>query len=409
MAEKYTVTGPKNKSVKIQLDLASSKSESNRALIINALSGNKIPLKNLANARDTVTMERLLSQLDSAEWDVLDAGTTMRFTTAFAAVKGLNKIMTGTARMQERPIGVLVDALRTLGAEIEYLKNDGYPPHHIKGFEKQLTNHLKIRGDISSQYISALLMIAPSLPEGLTLELTGKVGSKPYIQMTINLMKHFGVEADWNDNIIKIKHQEYTHQDYTIEGDWSGASYWYSIAALSENAEIELIGLRKNSNQGDSVLTDLMVNLGVSTEFKENSVVLRNTGKCQNFEWDFTHCPDIAQTIAVIVAQKGISATFSGLESLRIKETDRIDAIKNELAKFGVEVTVIGDEVIKIINPNFEIKANVEIETYHDHRMAMAFAPLGLIAPIIIKDTAVVNKSYPDYWRDLKMAGFELV
>lgn len=408
MAEKFTVSGPQNKSVQLSLDLASSKSESNRALIMNALSGNTIPLQNLANARDTETMTRLLSQLSSPEWDVLDAGTTMRFTTAFAAVKGLNKVMTGTQRMKERPIGILVNALRTLGVEIEYLGVEGYPPHHIIGFEKQLTNHLQIRGDVSSQYISALLMIAPSLPEGLILELTGKVGSKPYIQMTINLMKHFGVSADWKENIITIAPQQYTHQAYTIEGDWSGASYWYSIAALADNAEIELIGLRKNSNQGDSVLTNLMTNLGVSTEFKENSVILRNTGKCNDFEWDFTHCPDIAQTIAVIVAQKGVSAKFHGLESLRIKETDRIDAIKNELAKFGTEVTVIGDESIEILNPKFNITPNIEIETYHDHRMAMAFAPLGLIAPIIIKDPSVVNKSYPDYWRDLANAGFTI-
>lgn len=408
MADKYIVTGPESKSVKLTLDLASSKSESNRALIMNALSGNPIALENLANARDTETMTRLLSQQDSPEWDVLDAGTTMRFTTAFAAVKGLNKVMTGTKRMKERPIGILVDALRTLGVEIDYLGEEGYPPHHIKGFEKQLTNHLQIRGDVSSQYISALLMIAPSLPEGLTLELTGKVGSKPYIQMTINLMAHFGVTAVWNDNIIKIAPQEYTHQAYTIEGDWSGASYWYSIAALADEAEIELIGLRKNSNQGDSVLTELMENLGVKTEFKENSVVLTNTDKCNDFEWDFTHCPDIAQTIAVIVAQKGVSAKFHGLESLRIKETDRIEAIKVELAKFGTEVTVIGDESIEILNPKFDAKANIEIETYHDHRMAMAFAPLGLIAPINISDPSVVNKSYPDYWRDLKVAGFSV-
>ena len=177
---------------------------------------------------------------------------------------------------------------------------------------------------------------------------------------------------------------------------------------MADDAEIELIGLRKNSNQGDSVLTELMENLGVSTEFKENSVVLRNTGKCQDFEWDFTHCPDIAQTIAVIVAQKGVSAKFHGLESLRIKETDRIEAIKVELAKFGTDVTVIGDESIEIIKPSFELKPNTEIETYHDHRMAMAFAPLGLIAPIDILDPSVVNKSYPDYWRDLKDAGFSV-
>lgn len=406
MADKYLVKGPANKEVKLKLDLAASKSESNRALIINALSGSSVSLKNLANARDTQTMTRLLSQLDSPEWDVLDAGTTMRFTTAFAAVKGLNKVMTGTDRMCKRPIGILVDALRELGAQIDYLGEEGYPPHQIKGFDKQLTDHLKIRGDVSSQYISALLMIAPSLPKGLTLELTGKVGSKPYIQMTINLMKHFGVRADWKENIIKINPQQYTHQEYTIEGDWSGASYWYSIAALAQKAEIELVGLRKNSNQGDSVLAELMENLGVHTEFRSNSVVLTKTNQVRDFEWDFTHCPDIAQTISVIAAQKGVSARLTGLESLRIKETDRIEAIKNELAKFGVEVKVVGDEEIQIISPKFLAQPNVEIHTYEDHRMAMSFAPLALVQDLVIDEPGVVSKSYPDYWEDLRTAGF---
>lgn len=408
MSKKYLVKGPESKSINLKLDLAASKSESNRALIINALSGSEIPLKNLANARDTETMTRLLGDLSSDTWDVLDAGTTMRFTTAFAAVKGLNKLMTGSKRMQERPIGILVDALRELGAEIAYTNNEGYPPHQIKGFSKQKTNHLKIRGDVSSQYISALLMVAPSLPEGLTLELTGKIGSKPYIQMTINLMKHFGVTAEWKDELIKIAPQEYTHQEYTIEGDWSGASYWYSIVALAEKATVELVGLRKNSNQGDSVLAELMLNLGVKTEFKANSVVLTKTDQVRDFEWDFTHCPDIAQTISVIVAQKGVSARFTGLESLRIKETDRIEAIKIELARFGVEVEVFGDEAIEINRPKMDNKDNVEIDTYDDHRMAMSYAPLGLINDIVIDNPDVVSKSYPDYWRDLKSAGFSV-
>lgn len=408
MSKKYLVKGPQSKSIDLKLDLAASKSESNRALIINALSGSKIPLKNLANARDTETMTRLLGDLSSSKWDVLDAGTTMRFTTAFAAVKGLNKLMTGSKRMQERPIGILVDALRELGAEIEYTKNEGYPPHQIKGFSSQKTDHLKIRGDVSSQYISALLMVAPSLPKGLTLELTGKIGSKPYIQMTINLMKHFGVTAEWKDELIKIAPQEYTHQEYTIEGDWSGASYWYSIVALAEKATVELVGLRKNSNQGDSVLAELMLNLGVKTEFKENSVVLSKVDQVQDFEWDFTHCPDIAQTIAVIVAHKGVSARFTGLESLRIKETDRIEAIKVELARFGVEVEVFGDEAIEINQPKKENKDNVEIDTYDDHRMAMSYAPLGLVNDIVIDNPDVVSKSYPDYWRDLRSAGFSV-
>lgn len=395
-----------SKSVKCTIDLASSKSESNRALIINALSGGKAELSRLANARDTETMQRLLSSTGNV-WDVLDAGTTMRFCTAFAAITGKKVLMTGTDRMQQRPIGILVDALRDLGADITYTNKEGYPPHQINEFNiDNGSSHLTIRGDVSSQYISALLMVAPSLPNGLTLELTGKVGSKPYILMTLNLMKHFGVSSEWNDNIIKVAHQQYASNNYTIESDWSGASYWYSIAALADDAEIELIGLRQNSNQGDSVLVELMDKLGVKSTFNETGVVLTKKSSEKSIEWDFTHCPDIAQTISVICAAKGIDARLTGLESLRIKETDRIEAIKNELAKFGVEVAIEGDEVIEITNPQFQLKEGTFINTYDDHRMAMAYAPLGLLMNLEIEDKEVVNKSYPDFWRDLEAAGF---
>ncbi len=396
-----------SKEVKLTLDIASSKSESNRALIIRALAGGKAVLSNLANARDTETMQRLLSTNEELR-DVLDAGTTMRFLTAYYAISGNQHLMTGTERMQQRPIGILVDALRTLGAEIDYSKNEGYPPHLIKGFNKdKATDHLVIRGDVSSQYISALLMIAPSLPKGLTLELTGKVGSKPYIQMTLNLMQHFGVSADWKGNTIKISPQQYNDISYTIEGDWSGASYWYSIVALAENAEVELLGLRENSNQGDSVLAKMMPLLGVKTEYTTTGIKLTKCSSQSTFEWDFTHCPDIAQTISVICAVKGIKARLTGLESLRIKETDRIEAIKNELVKFNVKVKIEGDEAIEFDGSSFNHDFNnVLINTYEDHRMAMAYAPLALLNTVIIEDPEVVNKSYPDYWRDLREAGF---
>lgn len=406
--ENIKVSHP-SKEVNLTLDIASSKSESNRALIIRALAGGKAELSNLANARDTETMQRLLSTNEEVR-DVLDAGTTMRFCTAYYAISGNQHLMTGTDRMQQRPIGILVDALRTLGADIEYQKNEGYPPHLIKGFDKsKAIDHLVIRGDVSSQYISALLMIAPSLPKGLTLELTGKVGSKPYIQMTLNLMKHFGVDAEWRDNIIKIAPQKYNDIAYTIEGDWSGASYWYSMVALADNAEVELIGLRENSNQGDSVLAEMMPLLGVNTEYTERGIKLTKGTSASVFEWDFTHCPDIAQTISVICAVKGIKAKFTGLESLRIKETDRIEAIKNELAKFNVEVKIDGDEAIEFNGKsfNFDFK-DITIDTYEDHRMAMAFAPLALLGGLTIEDPSVVNKSYPDYWRDLKNCGFAI-
>ncbi|MFK7899986.1 MAG: 3-phosphoshikimate 1-carboxyvinyltransferase [Cyclobacteriaceae bacterium] len=391
--------------VNCTIDLASSKSESNRALIINALSGDLSNLSRLANARDTQTMQLLLSKMDSETWDVLDAGTTMRFLTAFAAAKGLNKLMTGTQRMQERPIGILVDALRELGASVSYTNNDGYPPHQIEGFTYAGTNKLTIRGDVSSQYISALLMIAPYLPKGLELNLTGKIGSKPYILMTLNLMRHFGVESTWEGNSISIAPQEYTGNDYTIEADWSGASYWYSIAALAEEANIQLNGLRKDSLQGDSVLVELMDQLGVATTFNETGVLLTKKGHVDSLTWDFTHCPDIAQTISVICAVKGIDIRMEGLESLRIKETDRIDAIANELKKFDVTVSIEGDEVIEIKNAKFNAQKTT-IATYHDHRMAMAYAPLALLTELDIDDPLVVNKSYPDFWADLDSAGF---
>lgn len=394
------------------IDLASSKSESNRALIINALSGGNNQLGNLANARDTETMIRLLASPNEETWDVLDAGTTMRFLTAYATVQGKARVMTGSKRMKERPIALLVDALRSIGANISYQEIEGYPPMRIHDFDKTCTNNkITIRGDVSSQYISALLMIAPILPNGLELTLTGKVGSRPYILMTLNLMKHFGAEHTWEDDTIKVGHQKYQENAYTIEADWSAASYWYSIVALSEdkNAKIELLGLRKKSNQGDSVLVELMNQLGVQSTFTENSVILTKKEAQSSVVWDFSDCPDIAQTISVVCAAKGISAELTGLESLRIKETDRIDAIKNELAKFGVTVEVEGDEVIKIPSPKFTMPSDAFINTYKDHRMAMAFAPLALLGNITIEDDQVVNKSYPDFWRDLKTVGFETV
>lgn len=394
------------------IDLASSKSESNRALIINALSGGNNQLGNLANARDTETMIRLLASPNEETWDVLDAGTTMRFLTAYATVQGKARVMTGSKRMKERPIALLVDALRSIGANISYQEIEGYPPMRIHDFDKTCTNNkITIRGDISSQYISALLMIAPVLPNGLELTLTGKVGSRPYILMTLNLMKHFGAEHTWEGDTIKVGHQKYQENAYTIEADWSAASYWYSIVALSEdkNAKIELVGLRKKSNQGDSVLVELMNQLGVQSTFTENSVILTKKEAQSSVVWDFSDCPDIAQTISVVCAAKGISAELTGLESLRIKETDRIDAIKNELAKFGVTVEVEGDEVIKIPSPKFTMPSDAFINTYKDHRMAMAFAPLALLGNITIEDDQVVNKSYPDFWRDLKTVGFKTV
>ena len=388
----------------------SSKSESNRVLIIDALSGLKSDLQNLSNARDTQTMIRLLKSKDNI-LDVIDAGTTMRFLTAYLAVTGQEKTLTGTKRMCERPIKLLVDALRQLGASIDYKEKDGYPPLSINQFDKKniKTKHLKIKGDVSSQYITALLMIAPVLPDGLTLELEGKVGSKPYIEMTLSLMKHWGVKSEWKGNLISIAHQEYKPATYKVESDWSAASYWYGICALASEAKIEIRGYNKNSFQGDHVITQIMEKLGVKSTFTDKGITLEKTKDVvKSFEQDFTDCPDLAQTIAVICAAKGVECTMTGLESLRIKETDRIAALQNELQKFGSNLIEIEpNSKFKIQHSTFKVGGQ-SIETYKDHRMAMAFAPLALLGEITIENIDVVDKSYPHYWEDLKKAGFEI-
>lgn len=394
-----------NQPFNVKIQLASSKSESNRALIINALSGFIGKLENLSSARDTQTMIRLLESQDSTA-DVLDAGTTMRFLTAYFSATNQSKLMTGTPRMCERPIGILVDALRTIGVEIDYLNKEGYPPHQIKGFTEQKSDSVSIRGDVSSQYISALLMIAPTLPKGLNINLLGEVGSKPYIEMTIQQMKAFGVsvETKWEDKTLKVAPQSYQPTTYQVESDWSGASYWYSIVALSANEEtaVELLGLKENSLQGDSAIVQIMSHLGVKSTFTEKGVLLTKIPAEKTLEWDFTNCPDLAQTVAVAASALGVEAIFTGIESLKIKETDRVLALQNELKKFG------GDLVEIETNTKYQIKAGTDfssvpsIHTYDDHRMAMAFAPLSMISDVEIQEPNVVVKSYPSFWDDMK-------
>ncbi|UII34843.1 3-phosphoshikimate 1-carboxyvinyltransferase [Fulvivirga ulvae] len=388
------------------IELPASKSIANRALILDALAGRKSHLTNISEARDTETMQRLLGS-DTPIWDVLDAGTTMRFLTAYTAVTE-SKTLTGTKRMQERPIKILGDSLRELGADIEYLAKDGYPPLKINPIKSQLTNKIVIRGDISSQYISALMMIASALPNGLEIELTGHIGSKPYITMTLAVMKAFGIEANWHDHIIQIPHQKYKATDYQIEPDWSAASYWYSFVALSSDAYITLKDLKDNSIQGDRKIADYMIQLGVNTTFTHEGAELTKCEHQQDVAFDFTDCPDMAQTVAVVCAAKGIACEMTGLESLRIKETDRILALQNELAKFGAELREEAG-TWTVVPSTHEIKsALLEFDTYHDHRMAMAFAPLSTLTSIRIKDPEVVKKSYPGYWRDMTKAGFKI-
>ncbi len=391
------------------IKLVSSKSESNRALIINALASGSGMLGNLSEARDTQTMMKLLATT-SKTWDVLDAGTTMRFLTGYAAANGLNKVLTGTERMQQRPIKILVDALREIGVVIKYLKEDGYPPIEIVDFPSQLTNHIKVRGDVSSQYISALAMIAPTLPNGLTIELTGRIGSKPYIEMTLELMRKFGAHVSFNEHIIQINPVNYSEASYIIESDWSGASYWFSFAALADHAKIKLLGLRENSLQGDIAIVKIMDHLGVEASFDHEGVSLSKKAMGSIDKIDFTHCPDLAQTVCVTLAATGKSCELVGLESLRIKETDRIAALQNELSKFGGYLDEINSSSWKLIPSDQNIKEikGLKFHSYEDHRMAMAFAPLAAITNIEIDEPFVVKKSYPGYWEDLKKVGFEL-
>lgn len=383
------------------IPLPSSKSESNRVLVINALTQGKNKITNLSEARDTQTMIRLLTE-NPPVFDVLDAGTTMRFLTAFTAVTNQYKVMTGTARMCERPIGILVDALRTIGAEIHYMNVEGYPPLAVHGFKKQLSDKVKMRGDISSQYISAMLMVAPILPMGLELTLEGKVGSRTYIEMTLQLMEKFGVTHTWEGNVIRVAPQAYHPTTFMVESDWSGASYWFSLLACSEGGSLFLEGLKKDSLQGDAAIVQIMDRLGVKSEFKQGGVLLtKQAVKGLDF-WDFTHCPDLAQTVAVTCAIIGQKAVFTGLESLRIKETDRIAALQKELVAFHAHLKE-GENGAFTLIPSVDMPSKVKIRTYDDHRMAMAFMPLMTKTEVHIEDPEVVNKSYPSFWNHLEL------
>lgn len=386
-------------------NLPASKSISNRVLILNALSGNQSTLHNLSDANDTQLMLKLVGSEDRTI-NVEDAGTTMRFLTAYFSVTNKNKIITGTSRMKERPIGILVDALRSLGAEISYLEKPGFPPLEIKQFSGQKTNSLRIRGDVSSQFISALMMVAPTLPEGLSLNLEGKIGSRPYIDMTASLMKVFGITCDVQQSQVNIPSSKYTPVDFTVESDWSGSSYWFAFAALGEKAELLLPRLLLDSLQGDSAVVKIMESLGVETTMQGNLVKLSKTDKTRALSWDFTHCPDLAQTIAVVCAAKGVKATFTGLESLRIKETDRIAALQTELRKIGADLIEKTNSWTLV--PSVSLPKKAAFSTYKDHRMAMAFAPLATLMDVEIEDSTVVRKSYPKFWDDMRLLGFRI-
>jgi len=400
---------PRSNSFQEIIPLPSSKSESNRALIINALAGgNQGQLSNLAEARDTQTMLRLLADTSNPIADVLDAGTTMRFLTAYYAITGANKKMTGTPRMCERPIGILVDALRSLGASIAYEKNEGYPPLQLGGFQYSGSRELQIRGDVSSQFISAILMISPLLPEGIALTITGSLGSKPYVEMTLAQMAQFGIQAkvDWTKGLIDIPAQPYVAAPFAVESDWSGASYWYAMVALSpfEDSSLELLGLKEESLQGDAAIRDIMLPLGVKSTYTGRGYLLTKCSSVPELAWDFTDCPDLAQTISVVAAAKNIVLHLTGVESLKVKETDRVLALQNELMKLGATLKEVKSNDLYTVSGTFQKDGPVpEIATYDDHRMAMAFAPVGLLREILIHEPEVVAKSYPSFWKHVDL------
>ncbi|BDD10601.1 3-phosphoshikimate 1-carboxyvinyltransferase [Fulvitalea axinellae] len=411
MNDKIELTLAKTPSLRpADIPLPASKSESNRALIINALAGGDGSLTNLSAARDTRTMLRLLSSEDHV-LDVRDAGTTMRFLTAYLAVKGQKATLTGTPRMCERPIGTLVDALNELGASLSYKAEDGYPPLEIDGDFEQKTDTLSIRGDVSSQYVSALLMVGPVLERGLTLRLTGKIGSRPYIEMTLALMRDFGAKASFvSDDTIKVEPVPYKTSGFAVESDWSGASYWYAWAGLADVAELKLLGLKKNSLQGDIRIAEIMSELGVKSVFEEDGVCLVKVPVGNPGRIDFSDCPDLAQTVATYCAGAGIDCEMVGLESLRIKETDRIVALQTELGKIGatIEEPEVGLWRLKSDKNWAEWEDELVFDTYDDHRMAMCLSVLASKKTITVKEPGVVAKSYPSFWEDIEGVGVEL-
>jgi 3-phosphoshikimate 1-carboxyvinyltransferase len=380
------------------LPLVASKSESNRALILRALAGGDvIQLDNLSQARDTRILEACLASEEEV-LDARDAGTTYRFLTAWCVASNRPSLITGTERMCQRPIGILVDALRELGADISYEGEEGFPPLRVHGFS-QKASRVAVRGDVSSQYISALLLIGSFLPRGISIELVGEVASRPYIDMTLGWMKRFGLRVEERGRLLSIAPQTPTPGRYAVESDWSAAGYWYTILALAGEGTLTLKHLRADSLQGDRAVVELFEDLGVVSRFSEEGVHLSSGPRKDSFEADFTHIPDQAQTFAVCCAGLGIPARLTGLKSLRIKETDRIAALQTELAKFDCQVNVIGDNEIRLPGTPLRVKDQV-VETYDDHRMAMAFAPLAALGPVTIDEPGVVAKSYPSFWDD---------
>jgi 3-phosphoshikimate 1-carboxyvinyltransferase len=391
----------KTDNITARIDLPGSKSISNRALILNALSYSPYDILNLSDCDDTrVTLNALES--DNTTFDIGAAGTAMRFLTAFLSKTVGEWVITGSDRMKNRPVKILVDALNSLGAQIEYIGKEGYPPLHI--FGSALTGgEIHLNGSISSQYISALMMIAPLMQKGLKIYLDGKIISKPYIEMTIQMMHEFGAEIELTENTILIEPQDYIPIEYTVESDWTAASYWYEMLSLVGKGNIFLNGLYQESYQGDCIVANIFEQLGIHTAYLSEGVLLTSIKSIsQGMEYDFTNQPDLAQTLAVTCCLKGIPFVFSGLQSLKIKETDRIAALKNELMKLGFILNETGEGMLAWDGELCDPAEKIVIETYDDHRMAMAFTPAAVFHPISIEHPEVVSKSYPGFWKDIE-------
>lgn len=403
----YILRAPKT--ISGSINLPSSKSISNRALILKALAGDETPIKNISDCDDTQVM---LAAFDENNGDIINvkaAGTSMRFLTAYFSRTPGDRVMTGTTRMKQRPIHVLVNALRNLGADIAYMENEGFPPLRVKGKELE-GGEISLSGGISSQFISALLMIAPTMSKGLKIKLEGNVISKPYIHLTLEMMKQFGVYPKWTDDIILVNHEDYKPTDYLVESDWSAASYWYAMMALSDQSEIFLEGLNEKSLQGDARVADLFEDLGVHTTYLDGGVQLTKSEiRIKKMFNNFESEPDLAQTFAVTCCMLGIPFLFTGLQTLKIKETDRIEALKVELRKLGYVLVDRDNSILEWDGERCTPDADPIIHTYDDHRMAMAFAPAAFkLEQLKIADPGVVSKSYPKFWKDLESVGFSI-
>ncbi|MCG9972211.1 3-phosphoshikimate 1-carboxyvinyltransferase [Christiangramia crocea] len=392
--------------LKAELKITGSKSESNRLLILQALYPD-IHIENLSNSDDTVVLKEALEKGDGTI-DIHHAGTAMRFLTAyFASKEGCEVEITGSKRMKERPIRLLVDALQRMGADIRYSNEAGYPPLKIRG-KKLNVDSIKLQANVSSQYVSALMLIAASLPNGLEIILDGQITSTPYILMTLEILQHAGIQGKFDEDRVSIEPvDQLPPSTIAVESDWSSASYFYSIAAISNSAEIRLSNYRETSRQGDSCLAEIYRHFGVDTSYVGDSIILKknNIKRSRRIHEDLRNSPDIAQTIAVTCLALGMECELEGLHTLKIKETDRLQALKNEMEKFGAKVNIT-DDCLQLF-PTNRLNEGVHVETYNDHRMAMAFAPLALKVPLFVEDADVVSKSYPDFWEDLRKLGFK--